>query len=127
FSINGHRVHALPAKRPLAQTTVGPLVSSLPIADEEFREIVVGFTERLKSQLRQIQAAWDARRFEELESLAHWLKGAGGTVGFAEFHGPASELEQAAKEADEQAIPLAIEALEHLAARIEVPEPVVAE
>ena len=41
--------------------------------------------------------AWSDRNFEELANLAHWLKGAGGTVGFDAFTEPALSLEQLAK------------------------------
>ena len=34
---------------------------------------------------------------EELASLAHWLKGSGGTVGYDDFTEPATELEAHAK------------------------------
>ena len=125
--LNEHRSRPNAGKRPRPISPAGPLVSSLPMNDEEFREIVAGFARRLEAQLENIQAAWEARNFEELAALAHWLKGAGGTVGFAEFNAPAAELEQAAKIRDEHLIPLAIEALKHLAARIVVPEAAIAE
>ena len=35
-----------------------------------------------------------------LASLAHWLKGAGGTVGFVEFGAPSLKLETAARESN---------------------------
>ena len=38
--------------------------------------------------------------FAELGLLAHWLKGAGGTVGFDPYNEPAKELELAAKAAN---------------------------
>ena len=50
--------------------------------DPEFRRIVAGFIQRLREQAVAMQAAWERRDLEELARLAHWLKGAGGTVGF---------------------------------------------
>jgi hypothetical protein len=54
--------------------------------------------------------------------LAHWLKGAGGTVGFDVFFEPALELEGLAKQGDRGAIGAALGQLDALAARIVVPD-----
>jgi CheY-like chemotaxis protein/HPt (histidine-containing phosphotransfer) domain-containing protein len=70
-----------------------PLISALPADDEEFREIIVEFVDRLQDKLTRMDAAIEANAMEELASLAHWLKGAGGTVGFDAFTEPSRELE----------------------------------
>jgi PAS domain S-box-containing protein len=75
-----------------------PLVSSLPLDDPEFRQIVAGFIPRLRRQAVAMQAAWDRRDLDELASLAHWLKGAGGTVGFDALTDPAKQVELLAKQ-----------------------------
>jgi HPt (histidine-containing phosphotransfer) domain-containing protein len=54
--------------------------------------------------------------------LAHWLKGAGGTVGFDVFTKPAAQLEVHAKAGDAAQVKPAIEHLRQLAARIVVPQ-----
>ena len=41
--------------------------------------------------------------FDRLADLAHWLKGSGPNVGFAEFGGPARELEEACRARDKDA------------------------
>jgi PAS domain S-box-containing protein len=74
-----------------------PIFSRLPADDPEYFEIIVEFTERLKEKLKVMQRVWDAGELSELASLAHWLKGAGGTAGFDEFTRPAGELEQLAR------------------------------
>jgi hypothetical protein len=57
----------------------------------------------------------------ELADLAHWLKGAGGTVGFDDFTTPAAQLEQAAKDGREEEVPTALETIQELVSRIQVP------
>jgi CheY-like chemotaxis protein len=73
-----------------------PVVSTLPMDDLEFRAIVVGFVDRLNEQIEAIDAAWQNRDLDELASLAHWLRGAVGTVGFHEFTEPGHALMQSA-------------------------------
>ncbi len=125
---------ALCERRPKPQPTTkptlpthskGPIVSSLPMNDAEFREIVIGFSVRLAEQLQHMRVALEKQDYDELAALAHWLKGAGGTVGFAEFQTPAAALEEAAKQQIDGLILQRIESLENLAARIQTPESVV--
>ena len=70
------------------------IYSSLPVEEPEFREIVVDFIPQLGRKLDEMKAAMKAGNFAELASLAHWLKGAGGTCGFEEFYHPSLQLEQ---------------------------------
>ncbi len=74
-----------------------PLYSTLPTDDLEFCEIIVEFAGRLNEKLIEMRQAASANDYAELARLAHWLKGSGGTAGFAAFTAPARELEQAAK------------------------------
>lgn len=64
--------------------------------------------------------AWNERNFDEIASLAHWLKGAGGTVGFDAFTEPAAQLEQLAKTKSADQIEATIVELHRLADRIVV-------
>jgi HPt (histidine-containing phosphotransfer) domain-containing protein len=59
---------------------------------------------------------------EALAQLAHWLKGAGGTVGFDAFNDPAARLEHFAKSGDPEGIAAVMLELRALEARLEVPE-----
>ncbi len=70
-----------------------PIESRLA-ANPRFRPIVEKFVTRLDEQLKTMAVAWENRDLDELADLAHWLKGAGGTVGFDDFTEPASNLEQ---------------------------------
>ncbi|MDH5535637.1 MAG: ATP-binding protein, partial [Betaproteobacteria bacterium] len=79
------------------------------------------FTGRLNDQLNAMQRAWDERNFTELAALAHWLKGAAGTVGYDAFTVPAAELEKMAKTRAEAQIQPAIRRLRELERRIVVP------
>jgi CheY-like chemotaxis protein/HPt (histidine-containing phosphotransfer) domain-containing protein len=94
-----------------------PIVSRLS-ANARFRPIIEKFVTRLHTQLEAMTTAWENRDLNELASLAHWLKGAGGTVGFDDFTEPASNLEQWAKSGDEANIEDAIAELRQLASRI---------
>jgi CheY-like chemotaxis protein len=94
------------------------LRSSMPMDDPVFREIVQGFVERLDSQIAAMEAAWQAGNDQELAFLAHWLKGAGGTMGFADFTAPAKRLEDSARSGDRARSALALEEIQRLAASI---------
>ena len=59
----------------------------------------------------------------ELDALAdhaHWLKGAGGTVGFAQFTEPARQLELLAKDHSMNEIPLLLKELVELAEAVRI-------
>jgi CheY-like chemotaxis protein/HPt (histidine-containing phosphotransfer) domain-containing protein len=75
--------------------------SSLPTDDPEIRAIVNEFVEKLSVEIEKMDAASCKADYSELAKLAHWLKGAGGTVGFDCFTEPAKQLEKfAADKAD---------------------------
>ena len=88
-------VRCLPV-RPTLSSADEPLVSTLPDLPK-FREIILSFVPRLSEKIDAMERAAREEDFRQLAELAHWLKGAGGTVGFAAFTEPASMLEQTAK------------------------------
>jgi PAS domain S-box-containing protein len=92
--------------------------SSLLTQDPEFREIVDEFIERLSSQMRAIREAWSRGDLDELNLLAHWVKGSGGTAGFPALTEPARQLEHAAREKRPDEIAAAISQLQDLTNRI---------
>jgi len=98
-----------------------PLKSSLPMDDGQFRAIVVGFVQRLQEQLEAMEDAWLQADFDGLAKLAHWLKGAGGTMGFAAFTEPARTLEDHAKNQQTSEIERMLTELKDLAGSIELP------
>ncbi|MCE5266518.1 MAG: response regulator [Planctomycetaceae bacterium] len=76
----------------------GPLYSTLPTDNPNYLAIVEEFIPRLQEQLSAIQDALDHDDLPEIGRLAHWLKGAAGTVGFPAFTQPAKRLGTLAKD-----------------------------
>jgi CheY-like chemotaxis protein len=130
-TLGGRRAQDLPAATPTmpAATTVDsakavvegpPLISRL--ADKpRLLPAVRKFSARLNEQLDAMDLAWSARDLAKLAALAHWLKGAAGTVGYDVFTEPAIELEQWVKAGAENRIESALAQLRHLQRRIVVP------
>jgi HPt (histidine-containing phosphotransfer) domain-containing protein len=76
----------------------------------------------LHEQLGALDQAALNREFVEIAALAHWLKGAAGTVGYDAFTEVAAKLEQQAKDRSESQIhPLMCE-IHGLAQRLVVPD-----
>jgi signal transduction histidine kinase/CheY-like chemotaxis protein/HPt (histidine-containing phosphotransfer) domain-containing protein len=97
-----------------------PLVSSLPMDDPDFREIVEEFVQTLRLQMKDMRAAAASRNVDRLAALAHWLKGAGGTAGFAAFTAPAASLERVARHAEYELVGPLLDDLEQLVGRIAI-------
>jgi len=108
------------AKKPAAD--LDPIVSKLPAHMEKFRNIIVRFVKRLDEQLDAMDKAQARGNFKDVAALAHWLKGAGGTVGFDVLTQPAAQLEVHAKKENAPQIKTSVANLRQLAARIVVPE-----
>lgn len=98
-----------------------PALLSRLADNPRFKVIIEKFVVRLKEQLVVMQKARDDKDFDELARLAHWLKGAGGTVGFDELVEPARELEAFAKTAREDEVNSTIATLQQLSDRIMLP------
>ena len=95
-----------------------PITSRLGHGNPKFAKVIARFIGRLEEQLPAMDKAFQARDSEELAKLAHWLKGAGGTVGFDVFVKPANELELSAKSGDFPAVEHHIGVIHGLATRI---------
>jgi PAS domain S-box-containing protein len=98
------------------------IVSTLPMDDEDFRRIVRSFVLKLGSQFDEMETAFSQERWADLAALAHWLKGAGGTVGFPQFTEPAMRLEESLRDGKIPRARLALEVLRALVGRIQIPE-----
>ncbi|MCP4340447.1 MAG: response regulator [Desulfobulbaceae bacterium] len=107
-------------KAPVGDTA--PLVSRLPANNEKIRKLIQRFITRLGEQLQAMDVAVEGNDFEEVAALAHWLKGAGGTVGFDAFTEPAAELEAAVKAGEKAEVVDALAVLHSLAGRVVCPE-----
>ncbi len=82
--------------------STGPIHSTLNTVNPKFHAIVVKFVKRLPEQLEAMSSALANGDFDELADLAHWLKGSGPNVGFAEFGEPAKLLEESAHQGDSE-------------------------
>jgi len=114
--MDGHAVKSAPKVEPVdnvddapaandAQVTpvaagAAPLVSTLAQRDPRFKPTVDDFVTRCKDRVPEFEESLKSEDFDNLASLAHWLKGSGGTVGFSEFVEPSASLEQFAKAND---------------------------
>lgn len=99
--------------------TLTPIVSSLPIDKPKFRAVVCKFVERLQQQLVEIDNALAQRQFAKLKDFGHWLKGSGGSVGFAVFNQPGLALETLAKQRDYAGLVDVVAGIKELAQRVE--------
>lgn len=74
----------------------GP-VYSRHAADPDYAEILAIFVDSVHDQRQALRDALDRESFEELRTLAHQLKGAGGGYGFDGLSQHAAALEQACR------------------------------
>lgn len=95
-----------------------PIESTLSNKNAQFTELVDSFSARLGDKLQEMNDAYCSQNFRELANLAHWLKGAGGTVGFDCFTHPAARLETAAMAGDTTEIINSMHDVWQMAARI---------
>jgi PAS domain S-box-containing protein len=112
---------------PGAPDDVGaPMVSRLA-QHPKLRNVVRKFIEQFPAKLVAMDEALAQHNLAELALLAHWLKGAGGSVGFDDFFEPARELEQACK--DDNAVQAArhMQAVHALSRRMTLDAPDTAE
>jgi len=64
---------------PVVQT---PIYSELPMDDQDFRDIVAEFIARLQERMATLAQLQSAHNWDAIKPVIHWLKGAGGSVGF---------------------------------------------
>ncbi len=72
--------------------SLSPINSKLPTDDSEFAEIVVDFVAALERETVKLRDAVDTRDSKQTQSIAHWVKGSGGTAGFPCLTAPAMQL-----------------------------------
>ena len=108
-----------------APATLQPLVSRLA-GHAKLGRIIGRFVQQLPDKLAAMDAANARGDMLELAALAHWLKGAGGSMGFDDFFEPAKALEEAAKAGDTAGAGLVLALMHQLEQRIDssvVPQP----
>jgi CheY-like chemotaxis protein/HPt (histidine-containing phosphotransfer) domain-containing protein len=99
-----------------------PIVSKLGKNNPRFAQVISRFVNRLGEQLQAMDVGYANQDVEALAKLGHWLKGAGGTVGFDVFNQPAGKLEAAAKANDLEAVGHHLQHIHQLATRIALDE-----
>ena len=102
------------------ETHTGAVTSRLA-AIPKFRPTIAKFALRLEQSMEVMQSHVEKREHQELQSLAHWLKGSAGMVGFDEFCDPAQHLEELAREKKWSEIETLVDELRSLTDRIEAP------
>lgn len=82
---------------------VNTLKSHLLEQDPDLRDIVQEFIDGLEEQLREFEQAYRRMDWEVLATLAHRLKGAGGSYGYPDISQVCAEMERAfrAQQADD--------------------------
>lgn len=86
----------------LTSDDMTPIMSDLPTEIPQICVIVEEFIQRLSEKITEMQAALKVSDWQQLEYLAHWLKGTGGTAGFSCLTESALQLELAAKENEQE-------------------------
>ena len=119
-------VNAAPTRPNLAAaasfTPRGAPITSRLATHPRLARVARSFCEQLPDKLDEMQRVLNAGDFPALSALAHWLKGAGGTVGYDAFFEPARDLEHAAVAVDAEAARVEMEKLRQLTLRV-VPPP----
>jgi len=95
-----------------------PVIVSRLASHPKLGHIIARFVEQLPGKLSQMQAAADSGDMTELAGLAHWLKGAGGSMGFDGLFEPSKALEVAAQAGDGAQVAMALATLRRLEAGI---------
>ncbi|HVX11703.1 MAG TPA: Hpt domain-containing protein [Pirellulales bacterium] len=103
----------------MTQTATADLFYSTLADDPIIGEIVVLYVAEMPDRVAALAARWDARDYQGLTTLAHQMKGAAGSHGFAQLTPYAARLEQlAGARAAEREIQPALDALLSACARV---------
>lgn len=70
------------------------LVSGLLLEDPDLRDIVAEFVDGLTERIAELKQAYERLDWELLTSLAHQLKGAGGSYGYPDLSDLGATMEQ---------------------------------
>jgi PAS domain S-box-containing protein len=126
--------HAGPAPAELASGQVAPPAAPAAPADTapppqllvsrlahhpKLGPIAARFVTQLPAKLAAMEAAAQKPELHDLADLAHWLKGAGGSMGFDELFEPARRLDDAARRGDASEVPALLQQLQQLAQAIQ--------
>jgi CheY-like chemotaxis protein len=130
LQLKGERVEAAPARAAEAMAAAeaeagtqspGEPIESRLAKHPRLQHVVRSFALQLPSKLQAMDKALAAGDLAELAQLAHWLKGAGGTVGYDVFFEPARDFELHTQAGDQRAMRASLNELHGLAARLVIP------
>ncbi len=102
-----------------ASNTGSPIYSDFA-DDADFAELLQMFGDVIAERRSLLEKAYQEQDWNELKSLAHQLKGAGGGYGFPGLSQVAKGLEQACKDEDQAAINLGFAEIVDYLSRISV-------
>ena len=105
-----------------AGSDTAPVVSRLS-QHPKLRKVVAKFIDQFPTKQVAMETALARQDLEELSQLAHWLKGAGGSVGFDDYFEPSRELETACKEGNPAQAAHWLQAIRAIAARMVLDAP----
>ncbi|WP_417227847.1 response regulator [Amphritea sp.] len=96
------------------------VTSELAANSDKFRAIVEKFVDKLGFKIQAMEDAVEAADFDALQQDAHWLKGAGGSVGFDIFTDISSALEKAAGAQDRAECSTLLKVINQINRRIKI-------
>ncbi|MFN9505185.1 MAG: Hpt domain-containing protein, partial [Rubrivivax sp.] len=99
----------------------GPPIVSRLAHHPRLSKVARTFCATLPQKLAAMEHALANRQMDDLADLAHWLKGAGGTVGYDEFFEPAKQLEGHARAGRIPELRQTLQTIQSLAARVQPP------
>ena len=90
------------------------------IVDSELKDIIPGFFDDWKEEIRLMQEALEKGDYEFIRSIGHNMKGVGGACGFDAITEMGGNLEEAAKVMDQERIEKTFDKLSSYLKRVEV-------
>lgn len=90
------------------------LISRLVQDDPEMADIVTEFVEAIPARIESLREAWREQSWDRLKTLAHQLKGAGGSYGYPDITTLGAAMEQGFKARQAQEFDRWIEELDAL-------------
>jgi signal transduction histidine kinase/CheY-like chemotaxis protein/HPt (histidine-containing phosphotransfer) domain-containing protein len=97
-----------------------PIVSRLA-SHPKLKATVLSFATKVPNEMLKMEQALAASDCQQLAHLAHWLKGAAGTVGYDAFTEPAKKLEHFAKASDLASCKKSVKELNYMVSNIVEP------
>lgn len=96
---------------------VEPVYSTLPVQIPDFYEVVEQFIQRVQEEHLRLITAVEQEDGETVAQIAHWLRGSGGNVGYADFAELCNEIEHCAH-GDMSPLPQLLEQLDALTRQV---------